>query len=270
MKRSHSIRDLFSPIQPWIKPGEDQIVYVEYPPDLRLVPYIYCYWQLTTRHPLGSPFTYRVVSDGCIDILWDATSPQWICITGFSNRYTEFHLEPSFCYYGIRFLPTAFPLLFNIPASELTNRFEDLDIVAPQLYKWILHRIEDKGSFEEIRKELDLLFLDCHRIHASELDSRLYDSMKIMLLKKGNIIIEKELDTGLSPRQLRRLFDFYIGDSPKAFSKVIRFQTVLNQNPTLDGIRENKIYFDLGYFDQSHFIKDFKNFYGLPPSRAFE
>lgn len=81
--------------------------------------------------------------------------------------------------------------------------------------------------------------------------------------------IENDLNTGISSRQLRRLFDFYIGDTAKTFSKVVRFQNILRANPSSQSLRQNKLFFDVGYYDQAHFIKEFKNFYGVTPSKAF-
>ncbi|WP_236978860.1 AraC family transcriptional regulator [Membranihabitans maritimus] len=270
MNKLNSIKDLFKPVQPAIKAGQNQVSYMETPPDFRLSDFIYCYWQLATQKPLDKNFIYRVVTDGCIDILWEANSPHQNFITGFSNQYMEFQLETTFNYMGIRFLPTAFPLLFNLPASELTNRFEDLYAVNSLLSMQISQSIEGSNILESVKTKLDNLFLLIIRDHQTISDPRLFHSLEIILQNKGQVGIEKDLETGLSTRQLRRLFKFYIGDSPKTFSKVVRFQSFLNQNPTRKNIRGNKIYFDLGYFDQSHFIKDFKNFYGLPPSRAFD
>ena len=73
----------------------------------------------------------------------------------------------------------------------------------------------------------------------------------------------------ISPRQLRRLFEYYIGDSTKTFSKVVRFQNILKAKPSTQSLRENKLFYDTGYFDQAHFIKDFKNFYGVTPGKVF-
>src|SRR5699024_7494267 len=100
-------------------------------------------------------------------------------------------------------------------------------------------------------------------------DNRLYGALEIILQNFGSIAIEKDLNTGISPRQLRRLFEFYIGDTAKTFSKVVRFQNILQTKLTHQSLRKNKLFFDSGYYDQSHFIKEFKNFYGVTPSKAF-
>jgi AraC-like DNA-binding protein len=100
-------------------------------------------------------------------------------------------------------------------------------------------------------------------------DNRFYDAIQRILESGGVIDIENALDTGISPRQLRRLFEYYIGDTAKVFCKVVRFQHILNAKPSLQSLRENKLFYSSGYYDQAHFIKEFKNFYGVTPGKAF-
>ena len=85
---------------------------------------------------------------------------------------------------------------------------------------------------------------------------------------QGNLKLGTDLDLGISQRQLRRLFQFYIGDNLKTFQKVVRFQALIRAKPSLQSLRENRLYFDLGYYDQAHFIKEFKTLYGLTPKEA--
>ena len=97
----------------------------------------------------------------------------------------------------------------------------------------------------------------------------MYQAINLILKNFGVVDVEKDLNTGISSRQLRRLFTFYIGDTAKTFSKVVRFQNILRAKPSLQSLKQNKLFFDTGYYDQAHFIKDFKNFYGVTPNRAF-
>jgi len=62
-------------------------------------------------------------------------------------------------------------------------------------------------------------------------DNRLYEKINIVLKKIGVPNIETDLNTGISPRQLARLFEYYIGDSAKTISKVVRFQNILRAKP---------------------------------------
>jgi len=90
-------------------------------------------------------------------------------------------------------------------------------------------------------------------------DDRVFNALEIILKNRG-VVNLKDLNTGLSPRQMRRLFHFYIGDSVKTFSKVVRFQNILQAKPSVQSLRQNKIYYDMGYYDQAHFVKEFKHF----------
>ena len=108
-----------------------KVSYKEFMPHDELQDFIYCYWELKTERPLEAPFTYRVVTDGCINIFMDLNNPSENFVMGFCKKYTEFTLDDSFHYIGIRFLPTMFPQFFGIDASLLSNRFQHLSHVAP-------------------------------------------------------------------------------------------------------------------------------------------
>ena len=91
-------------------------------------------------------------------------------------------------------------------------------------------------------------------------DPRFFKSLRLIFEKKGYLDTELDLDTGLSPRQLRRIFNYYIGTTTKTFSNVVRFQHILNAKPSSESLKDNKLYYDVGFFDQAHFIKNFKTF----------
>ena len=269
MKITADIRQLYSPIQPTVKQSADNVTYLEFLPDNKIQQFIYCYWELKTIKPLSEPFVYRVVADGCIDIFFELHKPQDNYVMGFCKKFTEFPLNNSFHYIGVRFLPTMFPQLFKINAADLSNRFENLKNVVPATSDFISGNFETHQSFNEIKKTLDKYFIDLIAKNALDNDSRLYNAIETILKNFGVVDIEQDLNTGISQRQLRRLFEFYIGDTAKSFAKVVRFQNILRAKPSSQSLRQNKLFFDIGYYDQSHFIKEFKNFYGVTPSKAF-
>jgi AraC-like DNA-binding protein len=69
-------------------------------------------------------------------------------------------------------------------------------------------------------------------------------------------------EEGLGPRHLHRLFIGHLGASPKAFSRVVRFQAALRRlsRGTWQDVE--------GFCDQSHLIHEFQALYGDTP-RAF-
>lgn len=260
---------MYTPVQPTVKQSADHVTYFEFLPDPRLQQFIYCYWELKTTAPLDDAFMYRVVADGCIDIYFDLNDPSDNYVMGFCRKYTEFPLENVFHYVGVRFLPTMFPQLFKVDASQLSNRYEKLETVVPATAQFIANRFHQGMTPDMMAALFDQWFLGVLTDVSFDEDNRLYEAIGIILQQSGVLNVEADLDTGISPRQLRRLFEFYIGDTPKVFSKVVRFQNILRAKPSTQSLRNNKLFFDVGYYDQAHFIKEFRNFYGVTPSKAF-
>jgi hypothetical protein len=269
LKDFGNIRSLYKPVQPLVKRPCDEVVYTEFAPDPKLNSLIFCYWQLKTDQPLADTFYYRVVADGCIDIFFELESPEESFVMGFSKAYTAFPLQASFNYVGVRFLPSAFPQIFRINASELTGRFENLKTVVAPLAEFISLNFDPALSISKITSALDGHFLTLVNDLKTGPDLRLYGAMEIILQKQGILTLDKHLDRGVSSRQLRRLFEFYIGDTAKSFSNVVRFQSLL-RNGCAAGRRGIQPFFDAGYYDQAHFIKEFKMMFGATPGRAFD
>src|SRR5687768_8143159 len=73
----------------------------------------------------------------------------------------------------------------------------------------------------------------------------------------------------INRRKLERDFDYHVGVSPKFLQRVLRFRKAMlsfhqSRNRTLTALA-----YDCGYFDQAHFINDFKEFTGLSPKKFF-
>lgn len=270
MQAFSHIRDLYKPIQPAVPETGAAVSYVELLPCPALQPYIYCYWQLKTNVPAVEPFPYRVVADGCIDIFFEPGNAAETWVMGISDAYTEFPLTGDFHYAGIRFLPGIFPQLFRIPADTLTGRTEHLDTIDPHLTRQLAQRCAGILLPEAMGILLDEIFGELIAGKTFRPDGRFYDALDLILRHNGAIQLEKEVQTGISPRQLRRMFAQYVGDTPKAFSSIVRFQRILQAKPSSRCIRENKLFFDAGYYDQSHFIREFRRFYGLTPGQAWD
>lgn len=73
-------------------------------------------------------------------------------------------------------------------------------------------------------------------------------------------------EAGLSPRRFIEAFEEEVGLTPKLFCRVQRFQRVLARVHAGHGIVWADIANACGYFDQAHFIRDFKAFSGVNPS----
>src|SRR5262249_53430653 len=71
---------------------------------------------------------------------------------------------------------------------------------------------------------------------------------------------------GLSPRRFIEVFRDEVGVTPKAFSRVRRFQRVLGLVEDATDVDWSAVALDAGYFDQAHFNHDFREFAGVSPS----
>ncbi len=254
-----SLRPYYHPMQSVIPTEEKEVSYTEFLPCEALRPFIYCYWELKSPSR-NTPFCYRVVADGCIDLFFECDNPQVSSLMGYCNTYIEFPIMRAFHYVGVRFLPSAFPLLFGQDAFEISAQEIPLREVVPALATFIAQQLETPLSLATIAQHLDNYFLR-HLSHPLQIDKRFFSALLQILQSKGTMHIS-ELDTGISARQLRRLFDYYIGDNPKTFSNIVRFQHILSAKAY-----HNHSFLDT-YYDQAHFIKSFKTFYGDTPSKV--
>ena len=264
-----TIREYYKPIQPTVSTTDKEISYQEIRPSKEIEDFIYCFWQLRTQNTLTQDYNYRVVSDGCIDIFYNHKQQAESFIMGFCRKFVQFPIGKDFEYIGIRFLPSAFPYLFGINARTLSNQSQELIKILPDFADWICSEINSADSFASITKILDERITGFLKNQDIIYDHRFLNSLKLIFHKNGYLDIEKDLNQGLSPRQLRRIFNFYIGTTAKSFCNVVRFQHILNARPSKQSLKENKLYFDVGFYDQAHFIKSFKTFYGVTPSEAF-
>ncbi len=71
---------------------------------------------------------------------------------------------------------------------------------------------------------------------------------------------------GLTPRRLIDRFSAQVGLTPKRFARVRRFQRVLTTLARGDAPPWAELALRCGYFDQAHFIHDFRAFSGLHPT----
>jgi len=270
VKELETIKSYYKPIQPAVNADNENIAYQEVKPANEIENFVYCFWQLKTKKPLSKPFIYRVVSDGCIDIFFDQTKPSASFVMGFCRKYTAFPIGKKFNYIGIRFLPSTFTLLFGINAKTLSNQSQQLKHILPNLSKWLTSEIKQLETFNQITKQLNEKLKELIENKIFQIDLRFVESLNVIFQKKGFLDTEKDLNTGLSPRQLRRIFNFNIGTTAKSFSNVVRFQHILNAKPSKQSLKTNKLYLNVGFFDQAHFIKNFKTFYGVTPTEAFQ
>lgn len=85
-------------------------------------------------------------------------------------------------------------------------------------------------------------------------------------LQRGARVQEVAREVGISHRRLIEVFAREVGMTPKLFSRVSRFQSVLLRARRPSGGDWGQLALECGYFDQSHLIRDFLAFSGFSPT----
>lgn len=133
----------------------------------------------------------------------------------------------------------------------------------------LLNQIEDAAGNSSLVIKLVNEWLKNQLIKKEQIDvGRIRHACILIEMNQGSLPIEQLAEkVCLSKRALQYLFQEQVGLSPKLYSRITRF------NSLLPGIKNNKItdwqeiVFKYKYFDQAHFIKEFKHFSGNSPAR---
>ena len=92
-------------------------------------------------------------------------------------------------------------------------------------------------------------------------------AIRELIQHDGNILIEKIASLAcLSLRQFERKCAERIGMPPKTFARIARFSKAYRLREARPDLTWTAIAHEAGYFDQMHFIRDFKEFAGVTPS----
>lgn len=118
-------------------------------------------------------------------------------------------------------------------------------------------------SVETLIMSLDKIFID--RIGNSHVEKTIKMIKNKILVQNGNVSIS-ELSSlfHYSEKHIQRLFTQYIGTSPKVFSRIVRVNYALRLLQ-LQSMHFADIAMQTGFFDQPHFIHDFKSICNLTP-----
>lgn len=259
---------VYRPLQPTAhqKAG---IGYAEYAPTQALKDIVYCYWELTDHRKESPPFSYKVLADGCTDLYYNVRDAADAQVMGFFHRFQSFPLDPGFHYAGIRFFPGCFHSIFYREGFEDPSVEHPVANLFPDLAK-LLFEIDASPEGALHRWEKLQQWLSFQLQKTSPADHRVINAIYAILENKGQGDLKEPLNTGLSPRHMRRLFQQYVGSTPKLLARVVRFQSVLRMLHDERNTEVRDVFLDAGFYDQAHFSKDFKAFYGVSPASVFQ
>ena len=166
---------------------------------------------------------------------------------------------------GIKLMPAAPSLLFDVDMSQTTNEVLDMTTLENTFLSPLLKlspTLEDKDDFIKDAESILLSLSDKLETEPTTIELGVSS-----LLKSNGLLSIAALCNSLnvSERQLERLFSKHIGLSPKFYSRIIRLGHVFQLMQAKDNSWSDLVY-QSGFYDQSHFIKNFKEFTGEDPS----
>ncbi|WP_153799563.1 helix-turn-helix domain-containing protein [Foetidibacter luteolus] len=184
-----------------------------------------------------------------------------IYLRGVVTVNPSYTLTNSFSHLGISFYPHAIQTLFHVDAHELVNQWPDICNFCSWDISEALHEAADN---RERINMLNRFLMDRLRRRRPE------DKLIKHLLQARNLPVNSSVhdilsNFNISERQLERKFKSVIGIPPKTYLRIIRFEKAVNILNSAIPARLSSIAYELGYADQSHFIRDFKKSAGITP-----
>jgi AraC-like DNA-binding protein len=170
---------------------------------------------------------------------------------------------------GINFFPEGFYHFFKIPLHQLTNQIVSLSDWAN---KEVLNLESQLFDYQADTKRFEILnqyFLSkLNRLDSP--DNYLPAIIQAIQTRKGNVNIQQlSQDFQVNYKTLERKFQAQIGINPKTFARIIRFKNVYQELIRPADTFYDFRFLDFGYYDQNHFIKEFKFFLGSTPTEYF-
>jgi AraC-like DNA-binding protein len=193
-----------------------------------------------------------------------------VYFSGLQDHYMNAHLKLSGKVHtlGICFFPEGFYPFVKIPVSEFKNQLVGGFEAGLRWTKSISERLKEAA---DVRTRLDIIEKELVLLLIHNNDS--YESFQktFMALKHGENSVQisdfcRQNNIGI--RNLERMYNKYVGVPANTYGTLNRFHSSMNRLLYKDFSKLSDLAYDNGYFDQMHFIKEFKRFAGITP-KAF-
>lgn len=180
----------------------------------------------------------------------------------------SFHIDPSQSTGAIvvRFRPGAATMFYPIAAHELHNVDIPLSQFNPREADQLLNEVcSAPDARMQIAKVEQYLFQKLAT--APPLHPALHHAVALLSRHGGAGIIRRaQQDVCLSHTRFIQLFREHVGLTPKLFHRVRRFRTVLDHIDNSGIVSWAELATTFGYYDQAHFIRDFRALAAVTPS----
>lgn len=168
---------------------------------------------------------------------------------------------------GIRFRPGGAHAFLRFPASEITNRVIECNLIFGTLISELREQLLEAKGFER-----RICLIEDFMLKRIDLDATdpLIDYALRELRRNERQIRQLSREIGLSNKHLISRFRDAIGISPKLLQRIFRFQSVINLVKNHSSITWTEVAHQCGYFDQAHLIREFRLFTDSSPSNYLQ
>lgn len=232
-------------------------------PSPDLAPWVERHWIVRWDLEGREPYPQETLPHPCVNVVIDTGKSG---VFGVGTRKFEVLLEGRGQVVGVKFKPGAFHPFLRRPVSELTDRMLPLDAVfgggGADLERAVLEDEDDARQIALIEAYL--------RPHLPAPDDQVTAVLRVIEIALGDreITTVEQLTarSRVPERTLQRLFRKYVGVSPKWVIQRFRLHEAVARAEEGAAIDWASLAHDLGYFDQAHFIHDFKAQVGRSPT----
>ncbi len=254
------------------------MLYERIQPSASLSRFIDCFWVIESDDP--TIHQQKIIPDGFPEIIFHYGEPYRINISGEwsaqSNKLLAGQIRNHFLLentgrsgmIGIKFRPHGIASLFDVTMEALTDDVVELDSFLPGQFEPVTSTLLGEDHFSKKIAALTSFFEDL--INSKETSDQLIDRVLQLIFTRNGVLSVSEIvdQLNVNERKLERSFKKFIGLSPKFYCRIIRFNYIFKL------IKEQKLSWSelaylSGYYDQSHFIKNFQEFTGEDPSEYF-
>ena len=159
----------------------------------------------------------------------------------------------------------AYPFL-RLPLSELHNDMVSLDAIWGHLAAELRERLYSASTVQARFYLLERLLLARLRETPHGLDA-IHHAVDEIARNNGILSIPALSDEmGISQKHLITQFKRLVGGTPKEIARIYRFKHILYSIDPTESMLWTRVAYQFGYYDQSHFNKDFEVFTGHNPT----
>ena len=187
-------------------------------------------------------------------------------VIGLHERYALTEAAGARQFMVVRFTPIGAHLFLGLPMNALTNRAVELDDITGTQAHRLVAQLHDAPSWAHRFAILDsVIAARVARARAPSLRTA-WAWRRLDETAGGLEIGALAAQLGWSRKHLIAQFHEQIGLAPKGLARILRFNRAVRLLERADDVRWVEIAYDCGYYDQAHFIKDFRTFAGSTPS----